>query len=124
MQPFGKFDSLQNSIIQITKEYLSLFFQRKVEILPNLSDGEIPFHNRRMRVDGHEQILAPYILDSNLNKVNVKNSAALMALSEKDLFPGKDWSFVFGLASYYNRVGVTSMYRLQDKILDTSNFTK
>lgn len=124
LQPFGEFHSLQNDIIQITKEYLSLFFQRKVEVLPILSDIEIPFYNRRIREDGHEQILAPFILDSVLNKINVRNSAALMAISEKDLFPSKSWSFVFGLASYYKRVGVTSIYRLQDKILDTSNFVK
>ena len=124
LQPIGKFDSLQSVIIEITKEYLSLFFQRKVEILSNLSDYKIPAYSRRLREDGHEQILAPYILDSVLNKIKIKNSAALMALSEKDLFPSKDWSFVFGLASYSKRVGVTSIYRLQDKILVSNNFTK
>jgi archaemetzincin len=124
LQPIGKFDSLQSTIIEITKEYLSLFFQRKVEILPNLSDKNIPAYSRRLREDGHEQILAPFILDSVLSKIKTKNSAALMALSEKDLFPNKDWSFVFGLASYKKRVGVTSIYRLQDKILVSSNFTK
>jgi archaemetzincin len=35
-----------------------------------------------------------------------------MAITEKDLYPKPDWNFVFGLASYTEQIGVTSMYRL------------
>lgn len=47
-----------------------------------------------------------------------------MAISEKDLFPSGDWNFVFGLASYENRVGVSSIYRLEDGHLDSANYIR
>jgi archaemetzincin len=52
-----------------------------------------------------------------------KDGIALMAISAKDLYPKEDWNYVFGLASYIKRVGVSSIYRLQKAPLDTTNFT-
>jgi archaemetzincin len=46
-----------------------------------------------------------------------------MAFTSKDLYPKDDWNYVFGLASYGKRVGVSSIYRLQDEILDSTNFS-
>jgi archaemetzincin len=47
-----------------------------------------------------------------------------MAISARDLYPKPDWNYVFGLASYTDRVGVTSIYRLQEKTLTPENYTR
>lgn len=45
-----------------------------------------------------------------------------MGITEKDLFPKPEWNYVFGLASYEDGVGVTSIYRFADGHLKDSNF--
>jgi archaemetzincin len=47
-----------------------------------------------------------------------------MGITERDLFPRPEWNYVFGLASYQDGVGVTSMYRFSDGYLTDSNFNK
>ncbi|MGE8553939.1 MAG: hypothetical protein ACN6OB_08375 [Chryseobacterium jejuense] len=47
-----------------------------------------------------------------------------MGITERDLFPRPDWNYVFGLASYENGVGVTSMYRFANGHLTDSNFNE
>ena len=66
--------------------------------------------------------MAGYILDSVLKKEKPLNRIALMGLTEVDLFPKPEWNFVFGLASYRDKVGVSSIYRLQDGKLTSENF--
>lgn len=47
-----------------------------------------------------------------------------MGITEKDLFPIPEWNYVFGLASYEDGVGVTSMYRFANGHLTDSNFNE
>lgn len=59
------------------------------------------------------KMLAPHIPD---------DAMPVMTVSEKDLHPGDDWNYVFGQASYRKRIGVSPIYRLQDKVLTEANF--
>ncbi|MGL4632226.1 MAG: archaemetzincin [Leadbetterella sp.] len=120
--PLGKFTPLQDSVIKLTQEYLSIFYQRKVIILDKLSDRQIPESKKRIREDGNIQILASHILEPVLTNVSVTKSLALMAIAEKDIYPKDDWNYVFGLASYHKRIGVTSIYQLEDTKLEAKNF--
>ena len=123
LQPIGKFNSLQNLQIELIQEYLEIFFQLDTKILPTVSDDDIPNSDRRMRVEGWEQIHAPYILD-NILKNNIPESAiVVMGICEKDLYPKPEWNFVFGLAYLKQRVGVSSLYRMQDEKLCADNFS-
>ena len=36
-----------------------------------------------------------------------------MAITEMDLYPKPEWNYVFGLASYRDRIAVSSIYRMQ-----------
>ncbi|WP_228429145.1 archaemetzincin [Chryseobacterium sp. 52] len=47
-----------------------------------------------------------------------------MGITEKDLFPKPEWNYVFGLASYEDGVGVTSIYRFSNGYLSESNFNE
>jgi archaemetzincin len=122
LKPIGNFKNLQKKQIEITKEYLEIFFQIKTEILSDVSVNIIPKTARRIGYESNEQLLASYILDTILKKEKHKNQIALMAISEMDLYPKPEWNYVFGLASYMDRVGVTSVYRFQDENLIQSDF--
>jgi archaemetzincin len=122
LMPLGEFDELQIKLLKSTREYLSIFFQQKVVLEDPVSDSLIPVSAKRTRENGNTQLLAPFILDSFLrNKIPV-NGVTILAITEKDLFPKSEWNYVFGLASYAERIGVSSMHRLQGKKLDSSNY--
>lgn len=123
IQPLGTFNELQYKALELTRQYTEIFFQLKTELLPSISDAKIPETAKRKTDNNGVQLLAPFIIDSMLKK-NIPDSAiAVLAISEKDLYPKEDWNYVFGLASYHDRVGVSSIYRLENKKLDTANFT-
>ncbi len=116
LKPIGSFNALQINQLELTREYLEIFFQQKVVLLTQISDKFIPEKEKRIREDGNEQVLASYILNKVLKEKIPQNGIVLMAITEKDLFPKPEWNFVFGLASYKDKVGVTSIFRFQDKV--------
>lgn len=124
LQPIGEFNDLQEKQIKLTKEYLKIYFQLETKNLPTISNEIFPKNVRRISKNGQEQILASYVLDSVLIKRKPKDAVVLMGITERDLFPKPEWNYVFGLASYQNGVGVTSMYRFADGNLSESNFNK
>lgn len=115
LKPIGSFTDLQAKQLELTREYLEIFFQQKVVLLNTTSDNFIPQKEKRRRSDGSEQVLAGYLLNSYLKGKMPKDGIVLMAISEKDLFPKPEWNYVFGLASYSEKVGVTSIFRFQNK---------
>jgi archaemetzincin len=121
LQPIGKFDSIQMKALGLTKEFISIFFQAKAILLPTVSDEIIPDTSRRT-LNGNQQLNASYILHKYLGNKLPKDGKALLAITALDLYPKKEWNYVFGLASYEKRVGVSSIYRLQDEKLEESNF--
>jgi len=121
IRPIGNFNSLQKKQIELLNEYLAIFFQLKTKTLKPISNDVVPNSARRMMF-GHEQLLAGYLLDDVLKKEKPANRIALMGLSELDLYPKPEWNYVFGLASYRDKVGVSSIYRLQDGELTSENF--
>lgn len=122
IRPIGNFTTLQKKQIELVREYLEIFFQLKTKTLEKFSNDIIPSSARRIGYEDNEQFLAGYILDSVLKKEKPLNRVALMALTEKDLFPKPEWNYVFGLASYRDKIGVSSIYRLQDEVLTPANF--
>ncbi|MFZ4931280.1 Zn-dependent protease [Chryseobacterium sp. Mn2064] len=124
LQPIGNFDALQKKEIALTKEYLRIYFQLETKILPVLPNTVFPKTVRRISKEGQEQILAGYVLDSILIKRKPKDAVVLMGITEKDLFPLPEWNYVFGLASYEDGVGVTSIYRFANGGLTASNFNE
>lgn len=124
LQPIGIFDALQKKEIALTKEYLKIYYQLETKILPALPNTIFPEKVKRISKEGQEQILAGYVLDSILIKKKPNDAVVLMGITEKDLFPKPEWNYVFGLASYQDGVGVTSMYRLANGHLTDSNFNE
>lgn len=113
LQPIGTFNSLQVKQIELVRQYLQIFFQLETKVLKNVSNDIIPNNARRIGDVGQEQFLAGYILTDVLKKEKPDKGVALMAITEKDLYPKPEWNYVFGLASYRDKIAVSSMYRMQ-----------
>jgi archaemetzincin len=122
LMPIGEFTELQMKALSLTRDYIDIFFQQETVLLTAVSDKTVPKSDLRKKENNNIQLLAPYVLDTLLKDKTPKDGIALMAISAKDLYPKSDWNYVFGLASYTKRVGVSSIYRLQNKQLDTTNF--
>lgn len=123
LQPMGKFNSLQTKQIELIRQYLEIFFQLETKVLSTVSNDVVPKQARRIGDMGQEQFLAGYILDSVLKKEKPHKGIALMAITEKDLYPKPEWNFVFGLASYRDKIAVSSIYRLHDENLEGADFS-
>jgi len=113
LQPIGKFNSLQVKQIGLVRQYLQIFFQLETKVLKDVSNDIIPNNARRIGDVGQEQFLAGYILTDVLKEEKPNKGVALMAITEKDLYPKPEWNYVFGLASYRDKIAVSSMYRMQ-----------
>ncbi len=122
IKPLGNFTPQQNKILQYTVDYLAIFFQTKAMLLPTSSDSIIPNTARRMRTGGNEQLLASYILNPILKNSFPKHGVVYMAITAKDLYPSPDWNFVFGLASYEDKLGVSSIKRLNSNVKDSGDY--
>lgn len=114
IQPIEGSVMKSNPDFQKCASYISLFFQKKVQINSHLVINANE-RNSRKSYDSGIQLNARFINDSILTKPEFKKNLATMALTTEDIFPSDDWSYVFGLANYKNRVGITSTYRFQSE---------
>jgi archaemetzincin len=115
VQPLGDFTEKQGEIVNLSAEFLGLYFDRPVKMLDTMPTSAIPGRARRVHPSwGMKQILSTYVLDEVLKPKLPADAAALIAFSSADLWPGEGWNFVFGQANLRNRVGVWSIYRNGD----------
>lgn len=112
IQPLGDFTKTQTKIVDITAEFIALYFGAAVKVKPSIPLATIPEKARRVHPQwGDKQILSTYVLDEFLKPRLPDDAACYLAFTAQDLWPGKGWNFVFGQASLRNRVGVWSIYR-------------
>jgi archaemetzincin len=111
----GEFSGPEGRVIELTQEYLSLFFDVPVVVRRRLPLSAIPARARRAHPDwGDEQILSSYVLHEVLEPDRPDDALAYLALTASDLWPGQGWNFVFGQANLRRRVAVQSLYRNGD----------
>lgn len=110
----GEFDSTQKGIAEITAQYLEIFYNLETVFIEMRKDSDIFTHSRKNKTQNHLQLSARQIMDTILKPQLPEDAAALIALTNYDLYPGNDWNFIFGLGSTKERVGVWSMYRFGD----------
>lgn len=116
--PIGHFTPQQQHVIETTREYLQIFFDRECLLLKPIEDTIVRSSARRLRSDNHEQLFTGAIL-SYLERNVPADGFVVMAITTKDLYPSPKWNFVFGQAKLKERVGVSSMYRYCGEALDT-----
>ena len=115
VQPIGDFTEKQRKVIDLSAEYMGLYFNVEVKVNDDLDLDMIPPKARRVHPSWKvPQLLSTYILDEVLQPRVADDAAALIAFTAIDLWPGRGWNFVFGQASLQERVGVWSIYRNGD----------
>lgn len=125
VQPLGDFTSGQRRIVDLSTEFLGLYFSCPVKILDIVEADVVPAAARRIHAGTlEEQFLAPWIHSEFLKPQVPEDAVALIALTATDLWPGKNWNFVFGQASLADRVGVWSMARFGDPEISEADFVE
>ena len=121
----GDFTPEQRRVIDITQEYLAVFYQTPVKVLREMPLTDVPARARRKHPTwGMEQIQTPYVLDEVLKPTRPKDALAYLCFTSSDLYPDDDWNFVFGQASLRDRTGVWSIYRKGDPAESPAAFQK
>jgi len=121
IQPLGDMDEMHRKIVDLTVQYMTLYFGCPVKVKEPLPTKVIPASARREH-HGREQILSTHVLDEVLKPRLPKDAAAFLAFTAIDLWPGKGWNFVFGQASLRERVGVWSIARNGDPTVSDKAF--
>lgn len=116
VQPIGHFSKTQLKVIKITAEYMQAFFNLPVKILKEEHFAKTLYYKnfRINKVFHNKQIRTGYILVEVLKPQLPKDAAALIGFTNEDLYPNENFNYVFGQASFENRVGIWSLYRLQE----------
>jgi archaemetzincin len=94
--PLGKFTQKEKEIIDITADYLEAFYGLPVKELPR-QDLKRPTKAddlRKLPYTNEVQIRTGYIMDSIMAPQLPKDAAAMIALTNEDLFPDPTMFFV------------------------------
>jgi len=110
--PLGDLAAGRTKIVELVAEYLGCHFGLPTRVLEPLALplASVPAHAKRQRF-GSTQLLTRWLLDSVLPAHRPSDASALLALTGFDLWPGENWNYVFGEASFDQRVGVWSLDR-------------
>lgn len=121
--PIGKFSDLDTRLLKANSEYLKVFFDLNVKVLPSIDDELIS--NKFKRENGNiSQINASYLINDFLLKNKSKESLVILGITSKDIYPKPEWNYVFGLASYTKCTAVVSLFRLSNGVNSKNNFIK
>ncbi len=108
--PIGELPAARTPPLQDLAEVVRAYFQLDVKVLPSVELTAVGATTRTNRASGKSQVLAPDVL--RWLRLHVPDDAyALMAVTMTDLYPDPDWNFVYGLATFSDRVGVQSFAR-------------
>lgn len=119
----GDLSPKQMQIIETTRKYLEIFFDTPVKIGKSIPLADIPERAQRKHPQwGGEQVLTTYVLDEILRPNRPADALASLAFTDSDLWPGKNWNFVFGQASLRERTGVWSIHRNGNPETDDASY--
>jgi len=109
--PLGEFKEGAAPRLALLKEYLAAYYYPlKVGVLHPVPAKEVPAAQRVNQFTGKPQWKTADILRW-MPSILPGNCYAMIAVTMTDLYPDEKWNFVFGQASYRDRVGVFSFAR-------------
>ena len=109
--PIGSFEKGVAPDLEKLKAYTAAYYHpMPVEVLPVVADAEVPAKSRVNPSTKKKQWLSTDILQWLPRKLPA-DAYAMLAVTMTDLYPDEMWNFVFGQASFKERVGVFSFAR-------------
>jgi archaemetzincin len=115
LQPIGPFANHTPSL-QTFEQYTEAFFNLEVSLLDPIPVDSLQATTREW--DYGPQLRTDDVLAA-LEHLLPEDGFLLVGLTLSDLYPGEDWNFVFGYASFDKRVSVYSLLRF-DPLIDPS----
>lgn len=110
-QPLGPFSATEKATLETLAEFARRFFQRPVRIekpLPLPAKGRRDFSYGTLKFS---QYLTTVILNETLRPRLPEDALCYLGITLSDLYPEEAWNYVFGQASFKQRVGVYSLVR-------------
>jgi len=109
--PIGSFEKGVAPDLEKLKAYTAAYYHPMVvEMLPVVADAEVPAKVRSNSLTKRKQWLTTDILGWLMRRLPA-DAYAMIAVTMTDLYPDESWNFVFGMASFKERVGVFSFAR-------------
>jgi archaemetzincin len=108
--PLGTFTEGKGPALADLQEFAGAYFGLPVKLLPGISLESNKAITRRTRDEALVQYLSTDILKAMLGHVP-KDAFCVIGITMEDLYPEESWNFVFGQATYADRVGVFSFKR-------------
>jgi archaemetzincin len=119
----GEFSPEQREVLEITKQYLAVFFQTPVVVRGEVELEVIPEHARRVHPSwGTQQINSAYVLNELLKPSRPEDALAYLCFTSSDLFSHHTRNYVLGEAQTWERLGVWSIYRYGDAAESEESF--
>lgn len=122
--PLGESTPRHKKAVDLAADHLAVFYGLPVKRLP---PKKLPTQSdsfRQNKLLNRKQYKTSYILQEILVPSLPSDAAALIAFTAADLFPDETMNFVFGQASFSQRVGVWSLYRLAERTKDDVFFLR
>lgn len=110
LQPLGRFAVNRSPAPELLKAFATAYFMMEVKILPPETISGSNLETRINPFSGNRQILTTDILRL-LKRGLPRDAFCVLAITMEDLYPDPSWNFVFGQASFKERVGVFSFAR-------------
>lgn len=109
--PLGEFPEKSRApSLEALREYLGLFFGMESRLAPAETEAATGATRRINGESGQPQMLTSDILKWLPGKLPA-DAYAMLAVTMTDLYPKESWNFVFGEATFKERVGVFSLAR-------------
>jgi archaemetzincin len=111
----GEMSPEQLKILDVTRDYLSAFFQAPVVVHRRFPLDVIPVEGRRVHPHwGTPQVKTRYVLDHLLRPERPSDALAYLCFTSSDLCSDATENYVLGEARAGERLGVWSIYRNGD----------
>lgn len=106
--PIGEFDPATSPPLPVLEQYLEAYFGLETRVLDPIALESLEV-TQRQRETG-VQLLTGDVLAELRGRVPA-DAYCLLGLTMKDLYPGDSWNYVFGEATFEQRVGIYSFVR-------------
>jgi archaemetzincin len=122
IQPIWEFDDGKSPSLELLRQYTEAFFTIPVKLLPSVSPQKENFSPRINSNTEEEQVHAGLVLSWLLKRIP-DDAYCIIGVTMEDLYPDPEWNFVFGYASYEQRVGVFSFVRFDQSFYNQKDST-
>jgi len=110
LEPLGRFPEGGGPSLETLKAHAAAYFFMDVKILSPVAISGSNLTTRINPISRNRQILTRDVLIF-LKRRLPADAFCLLAITMEDLYPHPSWNFVFGQASFHDRVGVFSFAR-------------